>query len=754
MEEQFPNVVRLDVHLPNEQAVYFDPDRQMDLNDRLAESSLTAWFKYNAQFTDARNIKYQDFPTTHTYDRAKRKWSRRVKKPAFGLPPCGRIYQVSPSSGELYFLRLLLLHRPGAKSFDDLKTIDPEQQPLATFKEACLRLGLLMDDQQNHLALQEVSSHALPKAIREFFVSLLIYSLPANPLQLWMEFRNQMSEDFLQMARLRDPQAQFCEAIYQKALAEIDLLLSHQNKSLASFNLPELTEVATGNRLLTEESSYDMQKLMALVDENVPKLNESQRAVYDAVLHSVTAKEPAIYFLDGPGGSGKTFTYSTILATLRSQGKICLATASSGIAAILLQGGRTAHSRFAIPLSLNEGSKCSISKNTLTAELIQRSDLIIIDEAPMLHRFALEAMDFTFRDILGVNAPFGGKVILLGGDFRYKLKKCNQKSAQFAFFCFYIFRQCLPVVRRALSESDYWKACLKWSNLWPQVRTFHLTTNMRVQGGNPFFANDLLLIGDGKLQDRITPGPQPKTIYLPYYIKCCSNLDKLIDLVFGDLNNYNPLTSGSRCILAARNDEVNFINSTIFAKFPGNPIVYLSNDSVEHPDHAPIYPVEYLNSLSPSSLPPHRLELKEGCVVILLRNLNPAGGLCNGTRLIVDKLHPNSVEGRILNGSCAGKTVFIPRIELITDDKNDVVCFRRRQFPLRLAWSLTITKSQGQSLNCVGIYLPDGVFSHGMLYVALSRATNSDFVFCCINYDHANRRYYTKNIVYKQVLNR
>lgn len=418
MEQQFPNVVRLDVHLPNEHAVYFDPDRQVQLNDRLSASTLTAWFDYNSKFADGRSLKYQDFPATHAYDASSRKWSRRVKQPDFGLPPCGRIYQVSPSAGELYFLRLLLLHRQGATSFEDLKTIPPDEQPAATFKEACLRLGLLTSDQQNSLALEEVCSHSGPKAIREFFVSLLIYSQPANPRQLWMDFRDQMSEDFLHLARIHDPQAQFSEAIYQKALADIDNALGRQNKSLASFDLPELINGATGNRLIIEETSYDQQKLEAAVNENVPRLNDSQRAVYNAVIGAVAAKEPAVFFLDGPGGSGKTFTYSTILATLRSQGSICLATASSGIAAILLEGGRTAHSRFAVPFALNEGSKCNIPKGTHLAELLKRCQLILIDEAPMLHRYALEAMDFTFRDILEVNAPFGGKVVLLGGDFR------------------------------------------------------------------------------------------------------------------------------------------------------------------------------------------------------------------------------------------------------------------------------------------------------------------------------------------------
>lgn len=135
-----------------------------------------------------------------------------------------------------------------------------------------------------------------------------------------------------------------------------------------------------------------------------------------------------MFFVDGPGGTGKTFLYNTLLTYVRSQpAKIAIAVASSGIAALLLNGGQTAHSRFGIPISLHARSICTIPVQSQEAVVIRQSELIIWDEAPMCHCHAIEAVDRRLRDIMGVQdrrleqIPFGGKTILFGGDFRQTL---------------------------------------------------------------------------------------------------------------------------------------------------------------------------------------------------------------------------------------------------------------------------------------------------------------------------------------------
>ncbi|KAF5175387.1 Pif1 helicase [Thalictrum thalictroides] len=156
-----------------------------------------------------------------------------------------------------------------------------------------------------------------------------------------------------------------------------------------------------------------------------------------------------------------------------------------------------------------------------------------------------------------------------------------------------------------------------------------------------------------------------------------------------------------------------------------------------------------MQSLDPPSLPPFKLQLKTGCPIMCLRNIQPRIGLCNGTRLMVLQVATKVIEARIISGRHAGDPVFIPRITLQPSVSETPFPMARTQFPVRLAFAMTINKSQGQSVKFVGIDLRNHVFSHGQLYVALSRCTSSNRISVLLSPEDDNT---TTNVVYPEVL--
>jgi PIF1-like helicase/Helicase len=727
MHAEKPTVYRLPVHLEDQQLIYFNADDHVDdVLERGAtkETSLTAWFKINQSNPQARNTTYQNFPQTWVYDAKKKAWTPRQRGHAIG-----RMYFAAPSSGERFYLRLLLTVVPGATSFAHLRTVN--NVPYDTFKEACFALGLLEDDREWIQCLTEAGQMQIGYTLRMLFATIIFHCNPTSPGVLWNRFKHHICDDLLYKLTNLYPNRDFTQdEVYDYGLHLIDHVLRNWGTQLSVIpGMPQILGnwgvVAEGNRLINEQMNYNRDELGARATANTAQFNNAQREIYDAVMESVNNNNPKIFFLHSAGGCGKTFVCNTIAAAVRAQGKIVLCVASSGIASLLLEGGRTAHSTFKIPLQVNDTSFCNISRRSDAFPLLRETSLIVWDEVPMQHKYAVDAVNRTIQDLLENNSQFGGITVLFGGDFR----------------------QTLPVIPHGLRQQIV-AASLRRSSLWQHVQMHYLHQNMRLEQTPEMqeFALWLLEIGAGKQE----------TIAIPQHM-ICPDINSLIDEIYpgikhGDKDDQYFL---DRSILACTNDIVMHLNSELLEMFPGNKEVLLSADSVQFDDpgmneHQPYSP-EYLNSLVSSSLPLAHLALKVGCPIMLLRNLDPLKGLCNGTRLRVVEIRRKVLKCRIVSSDekFAGKIVFIPRITLAPTAEDLPMPLRRRQFPVRLAFAMTINKSQGQSLKHVGLDLRSPVFSHGQLYVGLSRCTSGNRVKVLLKDVDEGK---TSNIVYKEAL--
>ncbi|XP_071713014.1 uncharacterized protein [Rutidosis leptorrhynchoides] len=414
LSEIKPAVIHLQLHVENYQPLTFKKkDRLHNVlqNPAQRKTMLTEFFYMNKTDPVAQQLKltYSQFPDHFVWMQDKRYWKYRKLGKSIG-----RIVLAHPSEGERYYLWILLSKVRCPTSFDDLKMCDGVKAP--TFREALMLRGYLADDNSQYLCLQEASVFRMPYELRRLLATILIYSCPNNPQKLWLSFENHFVEDFITCHHMTRRVA------ITTALRKINGFLQSMGKNIHDFNLIPRDLLYADIEDQTREISAEKSIVVLEKDlDAISSLNEKQRIAFETIINKVNSNESGAFFVDGPGCTGKTYLYRALLAKVRSGGHIALATATSGIAASILPGGRTAHSRFKIPLDLREGTVCRVSKQSSLANLVKECKLIIWDEAPMVKRFAIEALNDLLQDLMDNQALFGGKVVVLGGDFRQTL---------------------------------------------------------------------------------------------------------------------------------------------------------------------------------------------------------------------------------------------------------------------------------------------------------------------------------------------
>ncbi|XP_076898828.1 uncharacterized protein LOC143552506 [Bidens hawaiensis] len=260
-------------------------------------------------------------------------------------------------------------------------------------QDACYRRGLLDDDKEYIEAIEEASHTAHGYYLRNLFATMLITSSLSRPDYVWDNTWHFLVDGILyhQQKKHKNPGLSLSdEQLKNLALLEIEEFLVSNNSSLRRFShmpFPDQESMSTSmNPLMMEELSYDKDSLS----------NDFSFC--------------------------KTYLWKTLSASIRSKGEIVLNVALSGITSLLLEGGRTAHSRFLIPINLTEDSQCQVKGNTDVSDLLKKTSLIIWDEAPMIYKHAFEALEKTLKDVMNIDLAnnseslFGGKVVVLGGD--------------------------------------------------------------------------------------------------------------------------------------------------------------------------------------------------------------------------------------------------------------------------------------------------------------------------------------------------
>lgn len=332
------------------------------------------------------------------------------------------------------------------------------------------------------------------------------------------------------------------------------------------------------------------------------------------------------YFVDAPGGCGKTLLLKFLAAHLRSLGHGVVCSATTGIAALQYEGGLTMHSMFKLPLELDKDSTSHLSMMSERAEVLRNARLWIVDEVSMATALLFGCLIQLLEDL----KPEHPIIVVCSGDFR----------------------QCPPVVKGG-RKKDVLDISVKNNDVFRGSTVLHLTQNIRAQSDRDY-SQMVSSVGNATAPEVLLPGCGDLPLVPLPLITAVKDLKELVEFVYPPgLSLYDAI---KRAILSGTNANIDEINELILNGVPGAEIVLRSVDKLEG-DHLKALPIgpDVLHSFNEVGVPPHVIILKTGSIAMVTRNVSFAAKLCNSLKVEYD-LFPLAYRKRCRSscGECGG----------------------------------------------------------------------------------------------------
>ncbi|KAK0417091.1 hypothetical protein QR680_012828 [Steinernema hermaphroditum] len=551
-------VQALYIHDPRGPVMKFKEGEEKKAGKKAAKgpkkTKLTAYFDLCKVDPAARELRFDEISQQYVFNERQKKWVKR--KINLG-EIVTRVGTISSANKELFAIRLLLLYCTGVTSWEDLRTVpDKDGKPMLcdTYAQAAELLSLTESDAM-WMKVMDAAMSEIPSTNRrrKFYALLLVFNQPSNP----MAILNEHLDALCPVSSRRQDWTE--EQRINYLLNHIQYHILEHGLTLADVGLPSINNY-DDDRVRAEIQGDDEQitdttdgaparaDAVAYADRVQKQLNTNQADVYKQILDAVDGRVDAqvtnpnhLFFVTGEGGTGKTFLFNALIARINARKAQYVACASTGIAALLLQGGSTAHEAFCISNDVRAEDQSRVKFESYYAQRLRDADLIIIDEVSMMHRVVLEYIEKVLKscytDEKIKKKPFCGKVVVLSGDFK-------QLGP-------------IPFPEDQLGAGDEQRkaavltSSLKCSKIFGQFKELKLTQNMRMDPAEVEFRDLVRKIGLGR---NFIPGTE--YVQLPAD-RAAANAEEVISFCYPDdflLNNVD-LAKGSN-VLLPRNSAV------------------------------------------------------------------------------------------------------------------------------------------------------------------------------------------------------